>query len=398
VRGSQIVRERQASKNIPVAFALAPQLPVHVDAPAIVRPAAREVSFGRISGEVGAGTYRVVVRVNGREEADERAKGTKFDLRIDLPPHDVTVEVEAQDALGNSASSRVHPVLGLPASTEKVATTSHEDRALARTVNALVDDFPGTSAVYVENLQTGAGAAWNATAHFPAASTVKLAIAVEFFRTATDRPKEGTTLDVLLRDMLVSSDNASANALLEWIGSTDAGGADLVNRMLESLDLDDTHMYGAFLIASGGAPIPLETESEPTFVGKYTTAWDLAQLFRFVHLAATGKGPLLDLEGSFAPSDARAILWLLAHSDDHGKLDRFAGDDTIVAHKGGWVSDARHDAGLVYTPDGAFVAAVMTSIAVAGDSSDLLAGEVARAAKERLGEAQAAAAPSASSS
>ena len=75
------------------------------------------------------------------------------------------------------------------------------------------------------------------------------------------------------------------------------------------------------------------------------------------------------------------------------------GKNTIVAHKAGWVSEARHDAGLVYTPEGAFVAAVMTYTgADAGDPSDLLAGEVARAAKERLGEAQAAAASSAFSS
>jgi beta-lactamase class A len=382
-----------------VAFALAPQLPAHVDAPAIVRPASREVSFGRISGKVGAGTYRIVVRVDGHDEADERVHGTTFDLRVDLPPRDATIEVEAEDALGNTASSRVTDVLGLPAAAEEVATGSHEDAALARTVSRLVDDFPGTSAVYVESLATGAGAAWNATARFPAASTVKLAIAVELLRILTDRPEEGTKLDVLLRDMLAASDNEAANALLEWIGSTDTGGADLVNRTLESLELGDTHLYGAFLTASGGAPIPLTTESEPSFAGKYTSAWDLAQLFRFVHLAATGKGPLLDLQGSFEPSDARAILWLLAHAEDNGKLDRFLGQNDVVAHKAGWISDARHDAGLVYTPDGAFVAAVMTYTGGnAGDSSDQLAGEVARAAKERLGEAEAVATPSASSS
>lgn len=364
-----------------------------------MRPAPREVSFGRISGKVGAGTYRIVVRVNGREKADARVQGTTFDLRIDLPPRDTTIRVEAQDALGNTASSRVTRVLGLPAAAEGVATGSHENAALARTVTRLVDEFEGTSAVYVESLTTGGGAAWNATARFPAASTVKLAIAVELLRILTDRPEEGTTLDVLLRDMLVASDNESANGLLEWIGSSGPGGADLVNRTLEALDLEDTHLYGGFLIEAGGKPIPLTTESEPAFAGKYTTAWDLAQLFRFVHLAATGKGPLLDLEGSFEPSDARAILWLLAHSEDRGKLDRFLGKNAVVAHKGGWVSDARHDAGLIYTREGALVAAVLTYTGGdAGDPSDLLAGEVARAAKERLGEAQAAAAPSASSS
>ena len=251
-----------------MAFALAPELPAHVNPPALVAPAAREASFGRISGTVQPGTYRVVVRVNGKEKAAARVGGKKFELQVDLPPRDATIEVVAEDALGNSGKTRIEKVLGLPATGAPVAAETHEDASLAAAVDELVDDFPAISAVYVENLQSGAGAAWNATAHFPAASTVKLAIAVETLRILSDRPEEGTELDVLLRDMLVDSDNEAANALLRWIGSTESGGAEQVNRTLGALDLDDTHMYGGFLIASTGPPIPLETESQPDVRGQ----------------------------------------------------------------------------------------------------------------------------------
>ncbi len=382
-----------------MAFALALDLPAHVDPPALVQPAAREASFGRISGTVQPGTYRVVVRVNGRERSSERVEGKKFDLQVSLPPRDATIEVVAEDALGNSGSTRIADVLGLPADDAPVAKGTYEDASLAAAVDELVDGFDGTSAVYVENLQTGVGAAWNATARFPAASTVKLAIAIEVLRVLSDRPEEGSLLDVLMRDMLVDSDNEAANTLLRWIGSTDSGGAEQVNRTLGALDLEDSHLYGAFLTASSGPPIPLATEEEREFVGKYTSAWDLAQLYRFVHLAAQGEGPLLGLEGTFEASDARAILWFLAHSSDHGKLDRLLGKRTIVAHKAGWITEARHDAGLIYTPKGAFIAVVMTYTGGgAGESSDLLAGRVAKAVQERLGEAGATPAPSASSS
>ncbi len=382
-----------------MAFALALELPAHVNPPALVAPASREASFGRISGTVQPGTYRVVVKVNGRGKDAVQVDGKKFELQVDLPPRDATIEVVAEDALGNSGTTRIQKVLGLPAADAETAESTHEDASLAAAVDELVDGFPAMSAVYVENLQTGAGAAWNATARFPAASTVKLAIAIETLRILSDRPEEGTELDVLLRDMLVDSDNEAANELLRWIGSTDEGGAEQVNRTLGALDLEDSHLYGAFLIASTGPPIPLETESEPEFVGKYTSAWDLAQLFRFVHLAAQGEGPLLDLEGTFEASDARAILWFLAHSSDHGKIDRLLGKRAIVAHKAGWLSDARHDAGLVYTPRGAFIAVVMTYTGGgAGESSDLLAARVARAVQQRLGDTSATPAPSASSS
>ncbi len=63
------------------------------------------------------------------------------------------------------------------------------------------------------------------------------------------------------------------------------------------------------------------------------------------------------------------------------------------------MSDARHDAGLVYTPRGAFIAVVMTYTGGgAGESSDLLAARVAKAVQKRLGEAAADPAPSACSS
>src|ERR671920_92471 len=110
------------------------------------------------------------------------------------------------------------------------------------------------------NLATGAGAAWNARARFPAASSVKIAIAIEVLRELQARPPPGSGIGNLLE---------------------------------------------------------LTVENQPSFEGKYTTAYDLAQLHRFVHLAALGGGPLLDLDG-FTAADARFLLYVLAHSADHG--------------------------------------------------------------------------------
>jgi hypothetical protein len=159
-----------------------------------------------------------------------------------------------------------------------------------------------------------------------------------------------------------------------------------VNGMLAALGLGDSQLYGGFLTGGSGPPIPLEAESQPSFVGKYTTAWDLAQLHRALHLAAAERGPMLErLAGSFTPADARFLLWILAHSADRGKLDRYIRSEAIVPHKAGWVSDARHDAGLVYWKGGAFVAAVMTYTgADAGEPSDELAGRVAEVALDHF--------------
>jgi Beta-lactamase enzyme family len=367
-----------------MAFALLPELPADVHPPALVAPAAREVSFGRIAGTVSPGTARVVVLVNGEKSGERRVRGTRFRLNVEIPPRDSTVRVVALDAFGDRAKRSVQPVFGLPHAALAPTSASYEDPALKRRIEQLTREFDGISGIYVENLRTGAGAAWNAKARFPAASSVKIAIAIEVLRVLDARPPPGSSLDRLLELMLVRSDNAAANELLAWLGGSETAGTERVNETVAALGLGDTHLYGGYLTSSARTPIPLTIESQPSFEGKYTTAWDLAQLHRFLHLAALGRGPLVtELEGAFTPADARFLLYLLVHSEDHGKLDRYLGGDVVVPHKAGWVSEARHDSGLVYSRDGVFVASVMTwTGGGAGEPSDELAGRVAAAALE----------------
>jgi Beta-lactamase enzyme family len=133
-------------------------------------------------------------------------------------------------------------------------------------------------------------------------------------------------------------------------------------------------------------PIPLRVEEQPAFgIGKHTTVWDLARLHRSVHSATVGRGRLPDLPGSFGRRDARFLLWILAHVADEGKIDRFLPDAVPVLHKAGWVSTARHDAGLVYWRGGSYVVAVMTwNGNGAGGSADVLTGRVAASARARF--------------
>ncbi|HEY7561232.1 MAG TPA: serine hydrolase [Gaiellaceae bacterium] len=364
--------------------------------PAIVSPARREVSFGFVSGRVSAGTTRVRVFVDSHERAAKDVAGpTSFSFSLDLPPRDVRIRVVAEDGAGGSASKTVGPVYGLPAATKPQATRpATNDGALARRVRRLVQAFPGTSAVYVQDLRTGRGAAWNARARFPAASTLKLAIAVEVLRRLGDRPRPGSALYRDLRSMLVYSNNAAANRLLVRLGGSTGGGASMVNATMHRLGIRDTLMYGGYVIGTSSVrPIPLKVNSQPAFgVGKYTTAWDLARLHRYVFMAARGLGPLPRAGGSFGNKDARFLLWILAHVVDHGKIDRELPADVPVLHKAGWIIHSRHDAGLVAVRDGAFVVAVMTwRPSGVGSSSDVLAGRVARVAFDRFHDLHAAA-------
>jgi Beta-lactamase enzyme family len=380
---------------IPIALLVdAPPVPVAVMVaaprrPVITSPAPREISFGRITGQVFAGTARVNVVVGGRIRAWKRITGpARFSFAVNLPPRMISVRVVAVNANGDRSSRTVPNVRGLPLPGEPgVLRPTTEDAVLARRLRTLAQNFPGIAAVYVQDLQTGHGAAWNARARFPAASTLKLPIAIEVLRKLNYRPAAGSSLDRLLRSMLVYSSNEAANSLLVWLGGSTSSGAYRVNALMRSVNVRDSLMYGGYQMATAAArPIPLRVNEQPAFGGgKYTTAWDLAKLHRFVGMAARGIGPLPRVSGTFGRKDARYLLWILSQVADHGKLDRFLSPKATVPHKAGWIGTARHDAGVVYWQSGSFTVAVMTWNANGvGSSSDILAGRVARIARDHF--------------
>ena len=351
--------------------------PVHP--PAIISPGPNQVSFGAIWGTVGHSVERVVVRIDGHKRAARPPRGHHFAFSVSLPRRDFTLRVTAISRHG-SASTVVRHVFGLPRRASPRRVAGYREPRLARPVRRLVRRFPGTAAAYVEDLVTGAGAAWNAGARFPAASTLKLAIAVELLRSLRGPPPSPRSyLGSLMTAMLDYSDNVAANQLL-----TAAGGSWRVNTTLRLLGLRDTEMFGGYIPGTRPErhdPIPVHTVEQPSFgIGKYTTAHDLARLLKLVHLAAGGKGPLVRRFGTFTEADARYLLYELAHVADPGKLGRFVhGGGIAVLHKAGWITHARHDSGLVYWPGGVFVATVMTYNSYgAGVASDVLAGRIAR--------------------
>ena len=372
-----------------IAADTTPAAPVQAP-PAIIAPAPNQVSFGRFVVRLPAGTRRVVFVVGGHRKAARPARGGRDTFRVPLPARDVNVRIVAVDARGRErASTQVGPVFGLPPAAAPRPTGSVQEAVLARRLRKLLRAYPGAAGGYVKNLVTGKGAAWNAKARFPAGSTLKLGIAVEALRSLRGPPGRGTSLDGLMRAMIISSDNAAANQLEVAFGGSTSGGSARVNAMMRSLGLVDSEMYGGYATGNprASAAIPIRVDEQPSIqAGKYTTAADLGRLLQYVYLAAGGRGPLISTYGgSFSPAEARYLLYLLVRVADGGKLDRYLQGSTTLAHKAGWIATARHDNGIVFWPGGAFVAAVMTySPGGAGTASDVLAGRVARSSLDRF--------------
>ena len=188
----------------------------------------------------------------------------------------------------------------------------------------------------------------------------------------------------LLDEMLLYSNNAAANQLADM-----CGGGYVLDEMLRAIGLYDTEVDGSYIVEPRGKrrpPIPVGVISQPSLdPGKYTSAFDLARLIRYVELAAAGKGLLAKRFPAFTPAAARYLLYKLAHVRDPGKLSRFLPKSALLAHKAGWHSTIRHDNGLVFWSGGSFVATVMTwNSSGVGVNSDVLAGRVAWLALRRF--------------
>jgi beta-lactamase class A len=357
-------------------------------APAIEQPAPRQISYGLVTGRAAKGTRRVLVFANGKRLVSKPLEGRRFTLHVALPLGDATVRVVTVGTGGRRSSAHVHDVYGVPAGSRPRNVAGRLDPRLERKLTHVVRSYRGTAAYYVQSLTGGWGAAWNAKARFPAASTVKLAIAATVLAEYRGVPAPGSELDSLLHQMIVPSDDRAANSLLVWLGGSTSAGGERVNGLMRSIGLTDTIMYGGYLTRSLSSRIPVRVDEVPAFgVGKYTTASDMTSLWRALWLASGNRGPLRKSRPGLTSADARYLLWLTAHVRDQPKLDTSIGSErsVCVLHKAGWISDARHDTGLVFWKGGVFVAAVMTwrSYGVS-TSSDRLAGRVAALTLQRL--------------
>jgi hypothetical protein len=146
----------------------APALPP----PAIVAPAPREVSFGLVAGRAPLGTRKIIVHVGRYVVAEEPLRGRSFSVRVPMRAGLTTVRVTAVDGHERRSSRAVEQVYGLPDDSEPTERPGRLDPTLGRTIRTLAARHGGTSGIYVQDLRTGRGAAWNAGARFPAGATL----------------------------------------------------------------------------------------------------------------------------------------------------------------------------------------------------------------------------------
>ena len=100
----------------------------------------------------------------------------------------------------------------------------------------------------MRDLTTGAGTSWNATARFPAGSTLKLALALEALRVSDGTPPANSQLRRYLESMIVDFSNIDANALAVLIAGATSAASPRVNALMSRIGMTDSDLFCGYLV------------------------------------------------------------------------------------------------------------------------------------------------------
>ncbi len=263
------------------------------------------------------------------------------------------------------------------------------DRRLQGDLVRLTGRLPALSGVYIQHLVTGCGAAVNAAARFPAASTLKTAILLDVQRRSGGAPSP--TMNHLLDQMIIDSSDRAANQVLAIQGGGSAlRGAQRATDTLRAMGLRKSLIRRPYIIESAerraGPAIPLGTSAQPAlFTNFISTPYELARVMVAIQRGMRGGGPLPKM-GVRSTAIRTSILPRLLAVRDRTKLVAGAPAGVLVAHKSGYNTNVKHDAGILYLRSGPIVAVAMSwSASGVGDAiGNRFVAEVARAAAARL--------------
>lgn len=238
---------------------------------------------------------------------------------------------------------------------------------LADILDSLVKSHDGDISVAIEHLDTGESYAHQAAAVMPTASLIKFPVMIEAYRQAAvgqvsleqfvilrdeDKvPGSGILtshfsagMKMSLRDairlMIVYSDNTATNLVVDQIGIAS------VRDTMQQLGAPNTRLNAKVYRRDTS----IDVEASRQYGLGSTTAAEMLSLLKRLHAEE-----LVSSEAS------RAMTSHLTACEDRTKLLRDLPPEVKMAHKTGAVSNARCDAGILYTPRGPVAVCVLTA-------------------------------------
>lgn len=241
----------------------------------------------------------------------------------------------------------------------------------------VIDGAPVDVSVLIKNLDTGRTLfSHRADLCVPSASIIKLLILVEAFSQLeagiyTERQQiplfshevvedsviqelglKSCSYYELMRQMIVTSDNTAANALIDRLGW------EQINRWRTALGLKSTYLRRRMM----------DWEAAGRGMENTTSCADAAVLLEGIY-----HGSILSRQS------CGEMLCILLQQRDTRCLMRYLFDQVLAAHKTGNLDYVCHDCGILYTGKGNYLACVMTSGPGAGVLGAPVIGKLARA-------------------
>ena len=226
----------------------------------------------------------------------------------------------------------------------------------------IYDGSDTVASIYIQDLQTGEEINLLGDVAFSAASTMKTAIMVDYFRTLNVSPSQDEAW--LMANSLLCSNNGSSNLLMRLIGNDDilAGVASVTNTA-QYIGARNTYIAAPYVEGVAGeqfgATAAPATEPNPNFdTGadpfNQTTAEDMGSMFNMIYdCAEYGSGLMTAYpNGEFNQQECQQMLELMSANDLLRLLQAGLPPETRISHKNGWLTSMVGDAGVVYPPNG----------------------------------------------
>ena len=267
-----------------------------------------------------------------------------------------------------------------PAETKKVVERPILDGEWAELVNGLhkaSSDYRGRVGIYIKDLETGKAWEYNADRKFPSASLIKVPIMAAVF----ERIRAGTiSLDTQIK--LTRGYRVGGSGSLKWVrDGTSLSVMEIIYKMITESDNTATKMLidsvGMDYLTGAFAGLGLEQTnitqegmsltSRPVSRENYTTAREMAMLMERIYA-----GELVDKEAS------EFMLDVLKHTKSRTRLRRGLPLGWEIGHKTGLLRRSCHDVGIVFSPRGDFVIAVLTADVPSYSSAKTFIAKVAK--------------------
>lgn len=219
------------------------------------------------------------------------------------------------------------------------------------------------ASIYIQDLQTGEEINLLGDVAVSAASTIKVAIMIDYYRYLSLAPTAEEAY--LMANSLLCSNNSSSNLIMQIIG----GGTNIFNGLAsvtntaQYLGARNTYITAPFVLGVEGqqlgsiaapatSPNPNHNTQPDPF--NQTTAEDLGTMFSMIYDCANyGSGLMAAFpDGEFTQNECRQMLELMSANDLLRLLQGGIPAGQRISHKNGWLSNIHGDAGIVFSPNG----------------------------------------------